>query len=43
MAKVELNKAAPDFEMDDYTGKTVRLSDYKNKKIVLIVLNRGLS
>lgn len=43
MASVELKKQAPDFEMNDYKGNTIRLSDFKNKKAVLIVLNRGLS
>lgn len=43
MSEVELKKLAPDFEMEDYKGETVRLSDFKDKKTVLIVLNRGLT
>jgi len=41
MAQVEMNIAAPDFTLDDFTGKTIRLSDFKGKKNVLLVLNRG--
>ena len=33
MARVELNVQAPDFTLDDFNGKSVSLSDYKNKKI----------
>jgi peroxiredoxin len=32
---------APDFEMTDSQGKTVRLSDFKGKKHVVLVFNRG--
>jgi peroxiredoxin len=32
---------APDFEMTDSTGKVVRLSDFKGKKPVVLVFNRG--
>jgi cytochrome oxidase Cu insertion factor (SCO1/SenC/PrrC family) len=41
MAKVELNVQAPDFTLDDFNGKSVSLSDYKNKKNVMVVFNRG--
>ena len=41
MAKVELNVKAPDFTLDDFNGKSVSLSDYKNKKNVMVVFNRG--
>jgi len=41
MAKVELNKEAPDFTLEDFTGKEVSLSDYEGKKHVIIVFNRG--
>jgi peroxiredoxin len=34
-AAVENDKAAPDFELKDSNGKTVKLSDYKNKYVVL--------
>ena len=32
---------APDFELTDTHGQTVRLSDYRAKKHVVLVLNRG--
>lgn len=41
MAGVELHKKAPDFEMEDYTGKKVKLSDFEGRRNVIIVLNRG--
>ncbi len=33
---------APDFEMPDSEGKQIRLSDYRGKKHVVLVFNRGL-
>lgn len=41
MASVEVNRPAPDFEMTDYLGNRIKLSDYQGKKNVLLVLNRG--
>ena len=41
MARVELNVKAPDFKLDDFNGKSVSLSDYKNKNNVMVVFNRG--
>ena len=42
MAKrVELYASAPDFVLDDWTGKPVRLMDYRNDKHVILVFNRG--
>ncbi len=32
---------APDFTATDSEGRTTHLSDYKNKKNVLLVFNRG--
>ena len=32
---LEPGMQAPDFEVQDHTGKTVRLSDYKGKDVVL--------
>jgi len=40
MARVAINTPAPDFELADYTGKQIRLSDYRGQN-VLLVFNRG--
>ena len=32
---------APDFELTDTAGQMVRLSDYRGKKHVVLVFNRG--
>ncbi len=32
---------APDFAMTDTEGRTIRLSDYRGKKHVVLVFNRG--
>ena len=40
MSKVEINAPAPDFALDDYNGKPVRLSDFRGRN-VLLVFNRG--
>jgi len=34
---------APEFEATDSQGHTIRLSDFKNKKNVMLVFNRGFS
>ena len=41
MAKVKLNTPAPDFTLQDYNGRNVSLSDFQEKKPVLLVFNRG--
>jgi peroxiredoxin len=38
---IALNVIAPDFNLKDLTGRNVRLSDYRGKKNVLLVFNRG--
>jgi cytochrome oxidase Cu insertion factor (SCO1/SenC/PrrC family) len=40
MPKVELNVPAPDFQLADFTGKPVHLSDFRGQT-VLLVFNRG--
>lgn len=41
MPKVELNKPAPNFTLDDFSGNAVSLSDYAGQKNVVLVFNRG--
>lgn len=44
MAKqVEINTKAPDFTLADFNGLPVSLSDYRKKRHVLLVFNRGLT
>ena len=37
------NTIAPDFELQDTQGDSIRLSDYRGEKIVLLVLMRGFA
>ena len=41
MPQVNLNNPAPDFELQDFQGHTVRLADYRRQKNVVLVFNRG--
>ena len=41
MSQVKLNTAPPDFELDDFPGHPVKLSDYYGKKNVVLVFTRG--
>ena len=41
MANVEVNKKAPDFNINDFKGDKFILSSFKGKSNLLIVLNRG--
>ena len=36
--RIDLNMPAPDFELTDTRDKTVRLSDYRGKPVVLALL-----
>ncbi len=40
---MERSELAPDFELTDVTGKRVRLSDYRGRKHVVLVFNRGFA
>jgi peroxiredoxin len=39
--RVELNKPAPDFTLHDFHGNEIRLSDFRERRNVLLVFNRG--
>lgn len=39
--KIAVNLAVFDFTLDDWQGNPVSLSDFKGKKHVVVVLNRG--
>ena len=41
MPKVQLNSKAPDFNLTDFNGKSVSLSEFLHNKNVLLVFNRG--
>jgi peroxiredoxin len=41
MAKVELNTQAPEFTLPDFNGDSISLSDFTDRKNVLVVFNRG--
>lgn len=43
MPKVELHTPAPDFSLDSFQGKQVKLSDFKTHTNVLLVFNRGFT
>jgi cytochrome oxidase Cu insertion factor (SCO1/SenC/PrrC family) len=40
MPTIDINALAPDFTLTDYTGKTIHLSDFRGRD-VLLVFNRG--
>lgn len=41
MSKIAINIKAPDFQLTNFRGEPVRLSDFQGKKHVLLVFNRG--
>jgi peroxiredoxin len=41
--KMQLNQIAPQFELADFNGRVVRLSDYRGHKHVVLVFNRGFA
>lgn len=43
MAQVQLNTPAPDFTLEDFRGRLVRLGDYQGRKHVVLVFNRGFT
>ena len=43
MPRVNLNTPAPDFNLQNFQGQTVRLADFQGKANVLLVFNRGFT
>jgi hypothetical protein len=43
MSRIALNQVAPDFDLPDFSSKTVTLSDFRGRKNVLLVFNRGFN
>jgi len=43
MAKIAINQPAPEFNLQDYKGNVVSLSQYRDKQPVLLVFNRGFT
>ncbi len=43
MGRVALDKPAPEFSAPDFTGRAVRLSDFRGENRVLLVFNRGFA
>lgn len=41
--RIQLDQPAPDFTLTDANGQQVGLSDFKNKRNVLLVFNRGFA
>jgi len=43
MPQVELGGQAPDFELSDFRGDSVRLADFRGRQHVVLVFNRGFT
>lgn len=43
MPRVSIDAPAPEFELADFTGRVVRLSDFRDRMNVLLVFNRGFT
>jgi len=41
--RIALNVQAPDFALNDFRRQTVRLTDYRGQKHVVLVFNRGFT
>jgi peroxiredoxin len=39
--RVEINTPAPDFNLADFKGNKIHLSNFRSRKNVLLVFNRG--
>ena len=43
MSKIQINTRAPDFDLANFRGSPVCLSDFQGRKNVLVVFNRGFT
>jgi peroxiredoxin len=43
MSKVPLNKPAPTFELNDYHGQPIKLTEFQGKTNVVLIFNRGFT
>jgi peroxiredoxin len=43
MHRVFLHQTAPEFSLPDFSGVPVSLADYRGRKNVLLVFNRGFT
>ncbi len=43
MPRVSLDRPAPEFSLPDFSGAQVSLSDFRDRKNVLLVFNRGFT
>jgi len=41
MPRVSLNTPAIDFQMEDFRGRPLRLSDFRGARHVILIFNRG--
>ena len=41
LERIKIGQAAPDFTLEDMTGKRISLSDFRGKKNVVLVFYRG--
>jgi len=41
--KVAINTPAPDFNLQDFSGKGFHLADYRGRKHIFLVFNRGFT
>lgn len=42
-SKLDTDVLAPDFALADTNGRTVRLSDFRSRRNVVLVFNRGFA
>jgi peroxiredoxin len=43
MPRVSLDRPAPEFSLPDFSGTLVSLSDFRDRRNVLLVFNRGFT